>query len=204
MVVTIARQYGSGGKEIGKILAQDLGIKFYDKELINIAAKESGVSPEIFEKVDEKAANSLLYALSIGAAASVNSEYGLSPQLPMNDRLFLLQHDIIRKVSANPCVIVGRCADYVLSDRNDCVKLFIYADMQKRIKYAVDVYNISPDKAQSVIQKVDKSRANYYNYYSTNKWGNPNNYNLCINSGELGVSRSAELIEYYLRQRGLI
>ena len=122
----------------------------------------------------------------------------------MNDKLFLLQHDIIKKVSAEPCVIVGRCADYVLSDRIDCIKLFIYADILKRIKYAVDVYKIPHEKAASVIQKVDKTRANYYNYYSTGKWGNPNNYNLCINSGELGVSRSVELIEFYLRQRGMI
>lgn len=204
MVVTIARQFGSGGREIGKKLAEDLGIKFYDKELITLAAKESGVSPEIFQKVDEKATNSLLYSLSVGAAATIGSNYGISPQVPMNDKLFLLQHDIIKKVSAEPCVIVGRCADYVLNDRIDCIKLFIYADILKRIKYAVDVYKIPREKAASVIQKVDKTRANYYNYYSTGKWGNPNNYNLCINSGELGVSRSVELIEFYLRQRGMI
>ena len=122
----------------------------------------------------------------------------------MNDKLFLIQNDIIRKVSAEPCVIVGRCADYVLADRNDCVKLFIYADMAKRIKYAVDVHKLKKDKAESYIRKVDKTRANYYNYYSDRKWGDPNNYNLCINSGELGISRCVELIEFYLRQRGLI
>ncbi len=204
MVITIARQYGSGGREIGKKLADDLGIKFYDRELITLAAKESGISSEIFKKVDEKATNSLLYSLSVGASATISSNYGISPQVPMNDRLFLLQHDIIKKVSAEPCVIVGRCADYVLNDRVDCVKLFIYADMAKRIKYAVDVYKIPRDKAPGVIQRVDKTRANYYNYYSTGKWGNPNNYNLCINSGELGVSRCVELVEFYLRQRGMI
>ena len=106
MVITIARQYGSGGRAIGKILAEDMNIKFYDKELINLAARESGISPEIFEQYDEKAANSLLYALSIGAAASIG-DYSISQQLPINDKLFLLQHDIIRKVSAEPCVIVG-------------------------------------------------------------------------------------------------
>lgn len=202
MVVTIARQYGSGGRAIGKKLAEDLNIKFYDKELINLAAKESGISPEIFEKYDEKATNSLLYALSIGAAASMG-DYNLSPQLPMNDRLFLLQHDIIRKVSAEPCVIVGRCADHVLSERKDCVKIFIYADIEKRIKYAVDVYGIKQDKAKSIIKNVDKSRRNYYNYYADSEWGEPENYDLCINSGELGIDKSVELIKKYLILRGM-
>ena len=204
MVVTIARQFGSGGRAIGRALAEDLKIPFYDKELINLAAKESGIHPEFFEKYDEKASNSLLYSLSLGASATINNEYGIGPQLPVNDKLFLIQNDIIRKVSAEPCVIVGRCADYVLADRNDCVKLFIYADMAKRIKYAVDVHKLKKDKAESYIRKVDKTRANYYNYYSDRKWGDPNNYNLCINSGELGISRCVELIEFYLRQRGLI
>ncbi len=204
MVITIARQYGSGGRAIGKALAEDLKIPFYDKELLTIAAKESGVSPEIFEKYDEKASNSLLYSLSMGAAATIGSEYGISPNISMNDRIFLIQHDIIKKVSADPCVIVGRCADYVLADRKDCFRLFIYADIEKRIKYAVDVHNVPRDKAKSVISRVDKSRANYYNYYASGKWGDPVNYNLCINSGELGVSRCVELIEYYLRLRGAI
>ncbi len=204
MVVTIARQFGSGGREIGRKLAQKLGIAFYDKNLITLAAKESGIDPEILKTVDEKATNSLLYSLSIGAAATLDTGFMLSPQLPMNDRLFLIQHDIIKKISAEPCVIVGRCADYVLRDRDDCVKLFICADIEKRIRYAIDVHKVPERKAASVIAKMDKSRASYYNYYSVGKWGDPENYNLCINSGELGVSRSVDLIEFYLRQRGLI
>ncbi|MDD6489006.1 MAG: cytidylate kinase-like family protein [Clostridia bacterium] len=203
MVITIARQFGSGGREIGRKLADKLGIKFYDKELISLAAKESGMSPEIFEEVDEKATNSLLYALSVGAV-TIGNNFSIVPNVPMNDRLFLLQHDIIKKVSADPCVIVGRCADYVLKDRKDCVKLFIYADLQKRIEYAVNVHDVPREKAPSVIQKTDKSRANYYNYYSTDKWGDPKNYDLCINSGSLGSDKSVELIEFYLKQRGMI
>ena len=203
MIITIARQFGSGGREIGRKLADKLGIKFYDKELISLAAKESGMSPEIFEEVDEKATNSLLYALSVGAV-TIGNNFSIVPNVPMNDRLFLLQHDIIKKVSADPCVIVGRCADYVLKDRTDCVKLFIYADLQPRIEYAVKVHNVPREKAPSVIQKTDKSRANYYNYYSTGKWGDPKNYDLCINSGSLGSDKSVELIEFYLKQRGMI
>lgn len=203
MVITIARQFGSGGREIGRKLADKLGIKFYDKELISLAAKESGMSPEIFEEVDEKATNSLLYALSVGAV-TIGNNFSIVPNVPMNDRLFLLQHDIIKKVSADHCVIVGRCADYVLKDRTDCIKLFIYADLQKRVEYAVKVHNVPREKAPSVIQKTDKSRANYYNYYSTDKWGDPKNYDLCINSGSLGSDKSVELIEFYLKQRGMI
>lgn len=203
MVVTIARQFGSGGREIGKALAKKLGIKFYDKQLISLAAKESGIDPDIAKKLDERASNSLLYSLSIGAAATLDG-FVIEPQLPLNDRLFLVQHDIIKKLAAEPCVIVGRCGDYVLKDRTDCVKLFIYAQMEKRIKYAVDVHKVPKDKAPSIITRTDKTRANYYNYYSTKKWGDPENYNLCINSGELGITRSVELIEFYLRQRGMI
>ena len=204
MVITIARQYGSGGRQIGMTLAKRLGIEYYDRELINLAAKESGVSPEIFEKVDEKSMNSLLYSLSLGATATIGADYAMSPNLPINDRLFMLQHDIIRKVSQKPCVIVGRCADYILSERPDCVKVFIYADIKKRIKYAVDVHNVPKENAASVIKKVDKSREKYYNNYASGKWGDPLNYNLCINSGELGAEKCVELIEFYLRQRGMI
>lgn len=204
MVVTIARQFGSGGRAIGRALAEELKIPFYDKELLNIAAKESGVSPEIFEKYDEKASNSLLYSLSMGAAATINSEYGISPQVSLNDRVFLIQHETIKKVAQDSCVIVGRCADYVLADRQDCFRLFICADMDKRIRYAVDVHHVPQEKARSVINKMDKSRVNYYNYYASGKWGDPVNYHLCLNSGELGISRCVELIKYYLRLRGAI
>lgn len=203
MVITIARQFGSGGREIGKKLSEKLKIDFYDKELISIAAKESGVSPEVFERIDEKATNSLLYSLSVGAA-TIGNNFALTPQIPMNDRLFLLQHDIIKRLSANPCVIVGRCADYVLKDRTDCIKLFIYADLQSRIDYAVKVHNVPREKAPSVIRKTDKSRADYYNYYSTGKWGETQNYDLCINSSELGMDKTVELIEFYLKQRGML
>lgn len=203
MVVTIARQFGSGGRKIGKKVADKLGIAFYDKKLITIAAKESGIDPEVLKTVDEKAANSLLYALSLGAAASFDSAFQIEPQLPMNDRLFLIQHDIIKKVSADPCVIVGRCSDYILKDRNDCVKIFIYADLEDRIKYAKEVYRIPDDKVKGVISRTDKSRANYYNYYSDREWGNPENYDLCINSGKLGIEGSAKFIISYLKLRGL-
>ncbi len=202
MVITIARQFGSGGRKIGYHLAEKLGIAYYDKNLLTIVAEESGMDPDVVEEMDEKSTNSLLYSLSIGAAAVLDGGFRIEPQLPLNDRLFLAQHDVIRKIANEPCVIVGRCADYILSERNDIVKLFIYADMEKRIEYAIREYDVNPKKAQSVVLKTDKSRANYYNFYASGKWGDPNNYDLCINSGKLGTEGSAELIISYLRQRG--
>ena len=203
MVITIARQFGSGGREIGRLLAKDLEIEYYDKKLITLAAKESGISPDIIKSVDEKAANSLLYALSLGAASGLDG-FQPEPQLPLNDKLFLIQHDIIKRVSQDPCIIVGRCADYVLRKRPDCVKLFICADMESRIKHAVEFHKVPADKAKAVITRADKVRANYYNYYSSEKWGEPSHYDLCINSGTLGIEGSAELIKAYLSQRGMI
>ncbi len=203
MVVTIARQFGSGGRKIGKKVADQLGISFYDKKLITLAAKESGIDPEVLKTVDEKAANSLLYALSLGAAAAFDTTFHIEPQLPMNDRLFLIQHDIIKKISADPCVIVGRCSDYILRERSDCVKIFIYADIEDRIKYAKEVYRIPEDKVTAVISRTDKSRSDYYNYYSDKTWGDPENYDLCINSGKLGIENSAKLIISYLKLRGV-
>lgn len=204
MVVTIARQFGSGGRKIGYMLANKLDIDYYDKNLINIIAKESGLDPEIIEGMDEKNTSSLLYSLSIGAASVYDSGFRVEPQLPLNDRLFLAQHDVIRKISGKPCVIVGRCADYILSERNDVVKLFIYADIEKRVEYAIKEYDVNPKKAQSIVTKTDKSRANYYNFYSSKKWGDPNNYDLCINSGKIGIAGSVKLIISYLRQRGMV
>lgn len=197
-IITIARQFGSGGRVIGETLAERLGVKCYDKELISIAAKESGVDPEVFSNVDEKAANSLLYSLSMGLY-SFGSSYS-SGQLPVNDRLYLLQHKLIKKIAQDgPCVFVGRCADYVLRDRSDVVKVFIYADMDYRVKRAVEHKDVKESKAEQVIAKTDKSRANYYNFYSGKKWGIAENYDLCINRTKLTDEQAVSVIEEYLR-----
>ncbi len=204
MVITIARQFGSRGRDIGKALADSLSIGFYDKELIALAAKESGMSEEFFEKYDEKASNSLLYSLSIGAAATITSEYGSAPQTPVNDRLYLLQYNIIKKAAEKPCVIVGRCADYVLADRTDCVRIFIYSTPEKRAGHIMKKYGLSYEKAKVMIKKNDKARANYYEHFAAGKWGDTANYDLCISSSELGVEGSCRLIKEYLGIRGMI
>ncbi len=197
-IITIARQFGSGGREIGEELAKALGIKCYDKELISLAARESGVDPEVFNSVDEKATNSLLYSLSMGLYSFGNSYSGDS--LPVNDRLYLLQHKIIKQIaSEGPCVIVGRCADYVLRDKKNIVRLFICADMDYRIERAVEVKGIKKEKAAQVIHKTDKSRANYYNFYSGMKWGEPENYDLSVNRTKLTVQQTVSVVQGYLK-----
>ncbi len=196
-IITIARQFGSGGREIGEALSKELGIKFYDKELISLAAKESGIDPEIFNNVDEKATNSLLYSLSMGIY-SFSSGYS-SVKLPVNDKLYLLQHKIIKQLAnEEPCIFVGRCADYVLKDRNDVVNIYIYADMDYRVKRTIELKRVKEPKAEQVVAKTDKSRANYYNFYSGKKWGLAENYDLCINRTKLSTKQVVDTIAAYL------
>ena len=189
-IITIGRQFGSGGRELGKALADNLQIKYYDKELISIAAKESGYNPEIFEHVDERATNSLLYSLSMGIY-NLGNGYAPMRDMPVNDQLYLLQHKIIRERAAEPCVIVGRCADYILRNNKNLLRLFVYANMEDRINNAVKIHGVPENKAESIIKKTDKTRANYYNFYSNQKWGAVENYDLCVNTST--ISRDAAI-----------
>lgn len=192
MVVTISRQFASGGHEIGKILAEKLGFKFYDKELIYKAAEMSGISSDVLKDVDEKAANSLLYSLSIGASAI---GFGGVEQLPINDRAFIAQQELIRQYANDDCVIIGRCSNYILREHKNCINLFIYADRDFRRDRAINVEGIDENKVESFISKKDKIRANYYNCYADRKWGDFNSYDFCINSACLGIEGTARLIE---------
>ena len=197
--VTITRQYGSGGHDIGKALAKALGIGFYDKELISLAARESGIAPEVFEKADERPANSLLYSLSVGLYNYGNGLSSPMDDLPVNDKLYLLQHKIIKeKAESESFVIVGRCADYILKDHPGVVKVFIYADIESRIRRAISRHDIEPARAKQAIIKTDKNRANYYSFYSGQKWGQVENYDLCINTTKLDVDQAVKLITDYI------
>ncbi len=200
-VITIGRQFGSGGREIGKKLAEALGIPFYDKELIQLAAKKSGVCEEVFESVDEQATNSFLYSLAMGAYTLGNTT-SLITEMPINDKLFILQSDIIKNLAQEgPCVIVGRCGNYVLRDVPNCVHLFIYADMACRMKRVSALYDIPENKVKDKILKTDKKRANYCNYYTNEKWGVMQNYDFSLNSSRLSPDRCVEVIEQYLSAR---
>ena len=196
-VITIGREFGSGGHEIGTKLAQRLGVKCYDKGLLAIAAKESGLCEDLFESQDEKPTNSFLYSLVMDTySLGYTNSY---VNMPINHKVFLAQFDAIKKIAQRePCVIVGRCADYALEDDPFAVSVFIKADIDKRIERIKKTYELSENKAADLIQKTDKKRASYYNYYSSKKWGEAKSYDLCIDSGELGIEGCIDLIMKYI------
>lgn len=199
-VITIGRQYGSGGRETGKFISEILGIDYYDDELISLAAKNSGLSSDTLSGVDEKATNSLLYTLAMGGSL-FGGNAALAYEMPINDKLYIAQSDIIKELAqTKPCVIIGRCADYVLKDNHDVINVFIYADLEKRTERVAARRQISESKARDIIIKTDKQRANYYNYYTSRKWGKIDNYDLCIDSGKLGTKKTAEIISEYVRK----
>ncbi|HBI74524.1 MAG TPA: cytidylate kinase [Lachnospiraceae bacterium] len=197
-IITISRQYGSGGREIGEKLAEKLGIPFYDNKLISLAAKESGFAESAFENVENKATSSLLYSIAMGINAYGNRDIGFT-HLSLDDQIYLAQSDVIRKVAAEgPCVIVGRCADYVLKDFKNVVHIFIWADINYRKDRAINQYHLPAQKADEEIIKADKRRANYYNYHATGKWGKAENYHLSIRSDFIGIDNSVDCIIRYL------
>lgn len=188
-IITISRQYGSGGRFIGKLLAEKLGIPLYDNELITLAAQKSGYSETIFENVEKTSTHSLLYSLSMfGTTAGV---YGL----PLADKVFIVQSEIIKKVAAEgSCVIVGRCADYILKDEQNIIDVFIHSDIENRIKRAVTYYDLLPEKAKEAIVKTDKRRASYYNYYTGLRWGDANNYEISLYSDKIGIENCVDIL----------
>lgn len=195
VIYTIGREFGSGGKAIGEALANRLNIKCYDKELLKLAAKESGFCQEIFENQDEKPTNSFLYSLVMDTYSM--SGYSSAPflDMPLNHKVFLAQFETIKKIaSTESCVIVGRCADYALSENPNCINTFIHADMDYRIKQIMAQENLPENKARDLIQKTDKQRASYYNYYTSKKWGDSRSYDLCLDSSKLGIDGCVDMI----------
>ena len=197
-IYTIGREYGSGGKEVGEKLAAKLGIKLYDKELLQQAAKESGFCEEIFENHDEKPTNSFLYSLVMDTYSA--GSYSSAPflDMPLNHKVFLAQFDTIKKLAEQEsCVIVGRCADYALASDPDCINVFIHADLDDRVKRVSKRMNITEQKAKDMVQKQDKQRASYYNYYTCKKWGEAISYDLTLNASKLSIDDCVEMILSY-------
>lgn len=201
-VVNIGRQLGSGGREIGEKLAARLGIAFYDKELIQLASEESGLCREFFEKADEKASQSVLGSLfgmrfpfiGDGAIPAINC---LS-----NDALFQVQSDVIRRLaSEKSCLFVGRCADYILRDNPRCANVFISSTRRDRIQRLCRLHSISEDEAENMMEKADKRRSEYYNYYSYKTWGAAATYHLCIDSSVLGIEGTVDFVETFVRKK---
>lgn len=197
-VITIGRQFGSGGREIGEKVAAYFGIKCYDKELLSRAAKESGFCEEMIQNHDERPTNSFLYNLVMDTYSfGYNSSSFVD--MPISHKVFLAQFDTIKKIAnEGPCIIVGRCADYALADYKNSLHLFIYGNMDAKIKRIAKKYQLTEDKAKDMIVKKDKQRQSYYNYYSSKKWDHADSYDLCINSSILGVDGTVNLIIQYI------
>ena len=201
MVITVGRQYGSGGREIGTMLAERLSIAYYDDLLLKKAAQESGLCEELFHSFDERP-KSFLYSIALDPYSfSMNH---ITPKGSIEQQVYLATYDTIKKLAEEgSCVLIGRCADYALKDRDDVVNIFITAPLESRIERVARRNNISPEEAKERIRKTDKSRASYYNYYSSKEWGDAKSYDLCINSSLLGVEGTVDLLESLVRQKGL-
>ena len=183
VVITVSREYGSGGRYIGRLIADRLGIKFYDKDFIAEVAKETGLSEEYIENNEQKR----------GSLAGLNNGYYFG--LDNSDELFIKEAELIKKVAnEESCVIIGRCADFILKDRKNVIKVFVYSDIENKIKRATKIYGLNQTKAEKEIKRIDKLRANHYKHYTEKEWSNHSNYDICINSDTLGVEKSAELI----------
>ena len=195
MIVTIDRKYGSGGRLVGEKLSKLLGYRFYDRELLKIAAQECGMHEDVVQHFDEKPTGSLLYSAYLNASLSVTDS------LPLNHKLAFAQFDVIRRVAeAGDCVIVGRCADYVLQERNDCLNVFITATNPVRHRRLVQYYGVSEELADKTIKKQDKMRAEYYNFFTQRKWGDASNYHICLDTGRLSLDGAASLLADAVRQ----
>ena len=197
-IITIGRQYGSGGHDIGKQLAEELHIPFYDKALLERAAKDSGLCQEIFENHDEKPTNSFLYSLVMDTY-SLGYNSSSFTEMPLNHKIFLAQFDAIKNIAKEgSCVIVGRCADYALADFPNVVNIFLHADLQSRIVRIARRHDLTDAKAKDLIIKTDKRRASYYNYYTSKKWGEAAGYDLSLNTATLGIDGTIHMIREFV------
>ena len=198
-IITIGRQFGSGGKEVGIRVAKELGIPFYDKELLQEAAKKSGLCEKIFENFDERP-KSLLYSIAMDSYMFALPGSGGGDSL--EQQVYLATFNTIRQLAEQgPCVMIGRCADYALADNTAHLSLFIYAPMDVRVQRVAKRQNISPEKARSLILKTDKRRASYYEYYSSRRWGAVDSYDFCLDSSYLGLGGTVELIRAMVEHR---
>ena len=200
-VITIGRQFGSGGREIGEKLAEHFGIKCYDKELLSRAAKDSGFCEEMIKTHDERPTNSFLYNLVMDTY-SFGYHTSTFMDMPISHKVFLAQFDTIKHLAdTESCVIVGRCADYALAEYPNVLSVFISGNMDEKIKYISKLYDKTPEKAKDIIVKTDKKRSNYYNYYTSKKWGDARSYDVCLNSSVLGPEGTVDAILEIIKLR---
>ena len=190
IVVTVSREYGSGGRYVAKLLSEKLGVKFYDKEIVTKLAEETGLSEEYIEENEQK--RGILSTLENDQVTGLSSK----------DELFIKETELIKKLARkDSCVIVGRCADFILKNNRNVVKVFVYSDMEDKIKRATKFYGLNKEKAEKEIKNIDKQRANHYKYYTEREWKEYSNYDICINSDTFGVERSADIIYDMIQNR---
>lgn len=203
MVITIGREFGSGGKYIGERLAQDLNLKLYDKEILNKVSEEAGIDLNLLEEVDEKQEQSFWYTFAMSLYSSADSITSLT-EFPSNERVFIEQAKVIEDLAnTEDCIIIGRCSNIILNDRKDVLNIFIYSsDLDFKINRKMQYGDISDrNEVSKLIQRTDNERANYYNYFSNKKWGDREGYDLMIDTSKIGVNNAVELIKKYLELR---
>ena len=192
-IINIGRQLGSGGRSIADILARHYGVTAYDRKLIELAAKESGLSQEFFENADEKKSHGFFH--SIFSNRAVANALGSNDSYLSNDALFKVQSDIIRELAEKEsCIFIGRCADYILRDHPCCVNLFFTADLEDRVARMASEKGIAIEQAEELVERTDRRRADYYNYYSGKTWGAAESYDLCVNTSRLGFEGTAKML----------
>ena len=197
-IVTISRQYGSGGRYIGENLAKAMGVPCYDEKLIDMVAKESGFAQSFVAENGERMTGSLLFNIA-SSLSFANNVFSTNNGVTLQDEIYFTQNRIIKELAdKGPCVIVGRCADYILREREDCLNVFIFADNESKIERAEKYFNITREEAPAVLKKKDKARANHYKYYTDQEWGMASNYDLCLNSGLIGIEGCVKAIQQVL------
>lgn len=195
-IITIARGMGSGGRTIGKMLSEDLNIKYYDKDLIKLASEESGINERFFRLVDEKLKGSFMRRGGVYKGDLLNPDH---PDFTSDKNLFNFSAKVIKMLAdKEPAVIVGRCADYILSDRKDVIKVFIYSDIETAVKNVVNMYGVSEKEARKIIEKTDKERSEYYHHYTGRDWTNAKNYNLCLDTSSMDYEKCVDIIKGYI------
>ncbi|MGN0996292.1 MAG: AAA family ATPase [Candidatus Ventricola sp.] len=193
LIITIGREYGSGGRQIGQALAGRLGISFYDKELISLAAKKSGLSDEFIEHNEQRVKGGLMH--SFATSSAYHNGFFSGQYLPLSESIFISQAQVIRDIAGKEsAVIVGRCADYILAGRENTINVFIHAPMESRVKRIMALYHLDEAAAIKAINTSDKERGNHYFRYTDMKWGKAQNYDICINSALLGIDRTVEML----------
>ncbi|MBO4385980.1 MAG: cytidylate kinase-like family protein [Treponema sp.] len=204
-IITVGREYASGGRTIARLVAEKLGIPFYDNEIIDKAAEDSGLSPDFIKKTEQNLSSGLLYSLLLGASYAAPGTAGISagasvPALPLADQVFNAQRKVIIDFAKKgPCVIVGRCSDYVLRhceevDKQDILNVFVYAPLAFKVNRAIETKGLDPKTAEREVKRIDKCRANHYNTFTERTWGKRDHYDILLNSSLLGLEKSADLL----------